>query len=75
MTYKAVAKYMHKSEDFIWKWYDIKEQKNVYDFPDKWKMRRISKKEDKIILKLFSVKISVDIAPRIKFIEQKESEY
>lgn len=46
MTYKAVAKYMHKSEDFVWKWYDIKEQKNVYDFPDKWKMR-ISKKKIK----------------------------
>lgn len=48
-----------------------KEQKDV-DFPEREKTQGTSKKEDKVILKLFQRK-SVDIATRPKVVGQKGS--
>lgn len=54
MSFSAAARYMKKSKNFIRKWVNrYKEVKNVDDLPERGKMRVTTKKQDKMIVKLF----------------------
>lgn len=72
MSYKAAAKYMHKSEDFVRKWViRYKEQNNVDDLPERGKTRGTSKKEDKVIFKLFQRKSLLTLRQGQKLLAKK----
>jgi len=54
MSFSAVAWYMKKSKDFVRKWINrYKQIKNVDDLPERRKTRVTTKKQGKIIIKLF----------------------
>jgi len=54
MSYGAAAKYMKKSKAFVCKWVKrYSEVKNVDDLPDRGSVQKTTKKEDKMILRLF----------------------
>lgn len=54
MSYGAAAKYMKKSKAFVSKWVKrYSEVKNVDDLPDRGSVQKTTKKEDKMILRVF----------------------
>lgn len=54
MSYAAAAKYMKKSKTFVSKWVKrYSEVKNVDDLPNRGSTQKTTKKEDKMILRVF----------------------
>lgn len=54
MSYGVAAKYMRKSKTFVSKWAKrYSEVKNVNDLPNRGSMQKTTKKEDRMILRVF----------------------
>lgn len=54
MTYAAAARYMGKSSEFVRKWVKrYKETKTVDDLLERGSQRATTKREDKVIVKIF----------------------
>ena len=55
MSYATVTKYIKKSKAFVGKWVQrFKESKNVDDLPDRGSIGKVTKKDVKLIVALFS---------------------
>lgn len=72
MSYAAAAKYIKKSRAFVEKWVQrFKELKNVDDLPDRGSIEKVTKKNEKLIVALFSRNPSLTLRQAQAKLKQK----